>query len=85
MIFPETRWGADVKEDEWTDEFGAGQRCPKCGAPDYHLDPSEEDPKTGKTIIWEVCECCGYSVRHSTGEVMIEGDEEKQKRMKATH
>ena len=81
-IFPETRWGVNVEEDEWTDSFGPGQRCPKCGAPDYHLDPSEENPATGEPIIWEVCECCGFAVSHATGEVMEAGDPAKQTRKK---
>ena len=54
-------------DDEYVEAFGEGKRCPKCGAPDYHRDPS--GPNGEDQLI---CESCGYTEDHH-GNVVEEG------------
>jgi len=58
-------WGIYQECDEWSDSFGAGERCPKCGAPDWHQDPTFEEFDT-----WG-CESCGHMVNADTGAEII--------------
>lgn len=51
-------------DDEWVEEYGAGERCPKCGAPDWHPDPSGPNGET-----WMICESCGYVIDHKGNPV----------------
>lgn len=55
-------YGIYRDNDEWVDEFGEGERCPKCGAPDWHQDPWDEDHS-----VW-TCESCGHTVDAETGK-----------------
>lgn len=46
-------------DDEWVDEYGPGMRCPDCGSPDWHPDPSGPNCET-----WMICESCGLMIDH---------------------
>ncbi len=51
--------------DEWVESFGEGERCPKCGAPDWHPDPSGPNGED-----WMICESCGHVVDCASGKVI---------------
>lgn len=51
-------------DDEWVDEYGPGLRCPDCGSPDWHPDPSGPNGEA-----WMVCESCGLMIDHKGNRV----------------
>lgn len=55
-------FGTYRDDDEWADDYGPGERCPVCGAPDWHPDPSGPYGQT-----WMICESCGLEMIPETG------------------
>lgn len=55
-------FGTYREDDEWADDYGPGERCPTCGAPDWHPDPSGPYGQT-----WWICESCSHTLIAETG------------------